>query len=57
MFPVGTQVLSMFIVDDQEEIMMGRVYDFKELYWRACYSDGDCEELAKTEMECYGQQL
>lgn len=33
MFPVATQVLRTFILDDREEITLGKIYDLREVYW------------------------
>lgn len=57
MFPVGIKFLRTFIVNDQEEFITRKVYDFKEPYLRVRYPDGDWEELTKMEMDRYGQQL
>lgn len=47
MFLLGTGVLRTFITNDREEIIMGRVYDFRKLYWRMRSSDEDWDELMK----------
>ena len=48
MFPIGFVVWKSFSGGTR---LKGQVYDFKAPYWRLRYSNGNWEELTRTEMQ------
>ncbi|CAM9997371.1 unnamed protein product [Pylaiella littoralis] len=48
MFPIGFVVWKRFADDTR---LKGQVYDFKAPYWRVRYSDGNWEDLTRTELQ------
>ena len=50
-FPTGTQIRRSFAGSDEvSRASVGRIYDFREPYWRVRYPDGDWEELSRSEV-------
>lgn len=54
---LGMEILRTFIMNDEEYTLIRKVYEFKEAYCRMRYPGENWEELMKTEIERYGQQV